>query len=370
MRETRDRAHGARRPRPVDRRRRHRSHAGGGRQADVAWTKERNVKHGDDDGTCRSGRSCSSDRPRDRGCSEIRRPMVLRGLIYQLTGDPELLDLETKSFLVGFFEGRFPATDAGTAFLREGRRLLKAYRDDGAGEVDIGPKTGSDQPAPGVRRSDPRGGRRPLRRGARARPLGARARWKREADPKAREAFTVTIVGAGMGGLNAAVHLNRAGIPYTVSRRTTASAALGTRTAIPARASTRRAAAYTHLFGVDFGYPNPFLPAGREHPLFRLGRRQFRPARRHPVQHRSPSMTWDEAAGEWDLRCAVPTARSAHRSRAVITGVGFLNRPQLPEIHGKDRSRAIAGTPRAGPRTLISPASASPSSAPARPATK
>src|ERR1700743_1725251 len=68
-------------------------------------------------------------------------PMVLRGLIYQLTGDPELLNLETKSFLAGFYEGRIPATSDGVAFLqKKAADFLKSYRDSGAGEISIGPK--------------------------------------------------------------------------------------------------------------------------------------------------------------------------------------------------------------------------------------
>ena len=35
-------------------------------------------------------------------------------------------------------------------------------------------------------------------------------------DPEALQNFSVTIIGAGMGGLNAALMLGRAGIPYTV----------------------------------------------------------------------------------------------------------------------------------------------------------
>ena len=40
--------------------------------------------------------------------------------------------------------------------------------------------------------------------------------WKDGADLSARQGFSVTVIGAGMGGLNAALQLKRAGIPFTV----------------------------------------------------------------------------------------------------------------------------------------------------------
>src|SRR5687768_7759473 len=68
-------------------------------------------------------------------------PMVLRGLVYQLTGDPELRQLEVKRYMTGFYEGRFPAHEEGVAMLRrKAADFLKSYRDSGAGPIDIGPR--------------------------------------------------------------------------------------------------------------------------------------------------------------------------------------------------------------------------------------
>jgi 4-hydroxyacetophenone monooxygenase len=39
--------------------------------------------------------------------------------------------------------------------------------------------------------------------------------WSREPTQR-REDFSVTVIGAGMGGLNAAIQLKRAGIPFTI----------------------------------------------------------------------------------------------------------------------------------------------------------
>ena len=67
-------------------------------------------------------------------------PMVLRGLIYQLTGDPEVAATGVKTVLAGYFDVAAPATEADVALLRrKGVAFLKAYRDSGAGDIDSGP---------------------------------------------------------------------------------------------------------------------------------------------------------------------------------------------------------------------------------------
>src|SRR6201996_6811633 len=66
-------------------------------------------------------------------------PMVLRGLLYQLTGDPEVAATRVKTVLAGYFDVAAPATEADVALLRQkGAAFLKAYRDGGAGDIDIG----------------------------------------------------------------------------------------------------------------------------------------------------------------------------------------------------------------------------------------
>src|SRR4051812_48978124 len=68
-------------------------------------------------------------------------PMVLRGLLYQLTGDEEIAATTTRSMVAGFGEATIVATDAEVALLqRKAAEFLKAYRDAGAGDIAIGPE--------------------------------------------------------------------------------------------------------------------------------------------------------------------------------------------------------------------------------------
>src|ERR1700729_1186098 len=68
-------------------------------------------------------------------------PMVLRGVLYQLTGDSEVAATGVKTVLAGYFDVPAPATEADVALLRrKGVEFLKAYRDSGAGSIAIGPR--------------------------------------------------------------------------------------------------------------------------------------------------------------------------------------------------------------------------------------
>lgn len=48
------------------------------------------------------------------------------------------------------------------------------------------------------------------------------------------------------------------------------------------------------------------------------------------------ALTWDEAAGEWQIDIEGPDEARTIRSRAVITSVGFLSRPNIPNIPGAE----------------------------------
>ena len=67
-------------------------------------------------------------------------PMMLRGLLYQLTGDADVAAIEVKPVLRGYYELAAPVHAEDVASLRrKAADFLKSYRDAGAGPIDIGP---------------------------------------------------------------------------------------------------------------------------------------------------------------------------------------------------------------------------------------
>src|SRR3954453_21099133 len=66
-------------------------------------------------------------------------PMVLRGLLYQLTGDPEVAATSVKKVLAGYFDVAVPAREGNVALPRcKGATFLNAIRDSGPVSIVFG----------------------------------------------------------------------------------------------------------------------------------------------------------------------------------------------------------------------------------------
>jgi hypothetical protein len=162
--------------------------------------------------------------------------MALRGLLYQLTGDEELKQVGLKKVLGGYLERNVLATDEDVAMVRrKAADFLKAYRDSGAGPIDIGPLDRLPTSL-GLMRGEtiPEESLGLYIEETALDPWARTPQWRATPDPKRLENFHVVIVGAGMGGLVSALHCKRAGIPYTVIEKN-AGVGASIRPAVPTR---------------------------------------------------------------------------------------------------------------------------------------
>lgn len=265
-------------------------------------------------------------------------PMVLRGLLYQLTGDPELAAIETKIVQAGYADLVAPASEADVALLRaKGAAFLKAYRDSGAGAIDIGPRDRLATSLGLLLGQTMEGENLQHHLEELALDPAARAlRWRETPDPARLKDFTVTVIGAGMGGLNAALQLRAAGFPFTVIEKNTGVGGTWYENRYPGARVDTVSRSYTHIFGVDFPYPNPFCDWRENVKYFDWVADEFDLRKHIQFQTEVKALTWDEAAGEWQIDLVGPDGPRTIRSRAVITAVGFLSRLNMPEIPGMD----------------------------------
>ncbi|HEY9416890.1 MAG TPA: hypothetical protein VIQ30_19205, partial [Pseudonocardia sp.] len=68
-------------------------------------------------------------------------PMVLRGLLHQLTGDDSVAAIDVDTVVFGFMETFTVADKQDRELLcAKAAAFLKSYRDQGAGDLDIGPR--------------------------------------------------------------------------------------------------------------------------------------------------------------------------------------------------------------------------------------
>ncbi len=265
-------------------------------------------------------------------------PMVLRGLLYQLTGDAEVAATSVKMVMAGYFDVPTPATEADVALLRrKGADFLKAYRDSGAGDIAVGPQdrlaTSLGLMLGRTMEGDD------LRHHVEELALDPSVRslhWKAQPDPERLKDFTVTIIGAGMGGLNAALQLRKAGFPFTVLEKNKGVGGTWWENRYPGARVDTPSRSYTHLFGVDFPYPNPFCEWRENVKYFDWVADNFDLRQHIQFETEVKSLTWDDSAGEWVIDLVDPNGARTIRSRAVITAVGFLNRPNIAQFPGAE----------------------------------
>jgi 4-hydroxyacetophenone monooxygenase len=265
-------------------------------------------------------------------------PMVLRGLLYQLTGDESIGSTAIGTATAGYFEFK-TLTDPSDAVLLQAKaaELLKAYRDGGAGEIDSGP-TGRLQRSLGLcAGEDIRDSEFEMWLETLALDPWARGHtWSTQPEAEKLNGFSVAVIGAGMGGLNVAVQLKHSGIPFTVLEKNSEVGGTWFENRYPGARVDSPSRTYTHTYGVDFPFPNPFSPQSENEKYFNWVADSF--GIRGDIQFDTEvtSCIWDEEDSTWEIRAEHPDGSRTLKVNAVISCVGFLARPNVPQVEGVD----------------------------------
>jgi 4-hydroxyacetophenone monooxygenase len=265
-------------------------------------------------------------------------PMALRGLIYQLTGDESIANIEVTTTVVGFTETQKVAKLSDVALLQsKGAEFLKSYRSQGAGEISIGPAERLNRSLSLANGIDiPPSEFEFWRESLALDPWVRGLVWQEQPSAQDLEKFSVMVVGAGMGGLNAAVQLKHAGIPYVVLEKNTGVGGTWFENRYPGCRVDTMSRAYTHTYGVEFEIPNPYCEQSVNEKYFNWVADHFDIRKDIQFETEVISMIWDEAAKIWEITAVGPAGRRVYRANAVISSVGLLIRPSIPKIDGAD----------------------------------
>ncbi len=291
-------------------------------------------------------------------------PMVLRGLLYQLTGDDELLDVELGCMVIGGQREVFYVKDPEHAarIRAAAARYLRSHRDGGGGKTPIGPterlhRSLSLTAGVEVERAEMQQWLEELAIDPWARGLA----WPANTPPPGACEFRVVVIGAGMGGLNCAVHLKRAGIPFTVLEKNSNVGGTWHENRYPGARVDSPSRTYSHLFGVDFVYRHPYSPQVENENYFNWVADTF--GVREDIEFRTEvrSVIWDDSDQLWEIAADSPGGPRLWRANAVISSVGFLSRPNIPKLQGIEdfrgecfhTARWPAGTELTGKRVAV-----------------
>ena len=270
-------------------------------------------------------------------------PMVLRGLLYQLTGDEEILSIEAAPIgEAGAYSAAggimMVASESDVQKLHaKAAAFLKAYRDAGAEELDLGPPerlfesmalTAGDE--------IPEAEREMWLEQTALDPWVRGIDWNEVPPAEKRQDFLVGIIGSGMSGLDAAVLLERAGIPFVMLEKNEEVGGTWYENRYPGARVDSPSRSYTHLFGVDFPYPFNFCPRDENLKYMQWVADHFGVREKTSFNTEVKEAIWDEAEQVWNVSAETPSGSRSWKFNAVISCVGFLSRPKLPEIEGME----------------------------------
>ncbi|HYM14707.1 MAG TPA: NAD(P)/FAD-dependent oxidoreductase [Dehalococcoidia bacterium] len=154
-------------------------------------------------------------------------------------------------------------------------------------------------------------------------------------DPKTR--FSVAIIGAGMSGILAGIRLKQAGVPFVIFEKNDDVGGTWLENTYPGARVDVPNAFYSYSFAQRTDWPKHFSTQEVLLEYFRDCAREY--GVREHVRFRTEvaSMAFNEARGAWALRLrAADGAEETVEAQAVISAVGQLNRPKLPEIAGRE----------------------------------
>jgi 4-hydroxyacetophenone monooxygenase len=158
--------------------------------------------------------------------------------------------------------------------------------------------------------------------------------WGDEIPDDVKARADVVVIGCGMAGILAGIRLTQAGLPFTIVDKNDGPGGTWWENRYPGARVDTGSHQYCYSFEPsdhwsEFFSRQPELQAYVEDT-----------ARRHDVlshvrfDTEVTAARWDDDAGTWTVEVTGPSGHDTMTARAVISAVGQLNRPKLPDIEG------------------------------------
>jgi 4-hydroxyacetophenone monooxygenase len=167
-------------------------------------------------------------------------------------------------------------------------------------------------------------------------------RWSREIPAGTREKFHVLVIGAGMSGLLQALRLKEAGIPFTVVEKNDSVGGTWYENQYPGC----RVDIANHFYSYSFEpYPWSEYFSRRDELLEYF--RHF--VKRHGLEDyiryntEVTAARFDEKSSTWDVDLKSNSGGAPRKMRvnAIVSAVGQLNRPRIPDISGREKFKGV-----------------------------
>ncbi len=150
--------------------------------------------------------------------------------------------------------------------------------------------------------------------------------------------FSVAIIGAGMSGILAAIRLRQAGVPFVILEKNADVGGTWLENTYPGARVDVANAFYSYSFAQKLDWPSHYSSQPVLLDYFRACTDEYGIRGRIRFGTEVEAATFDERRLTWSLRLRTADGGTeALEAQAVISAVGQLNRPLMPDIPGMDR---------------------------------
>lgn len=161
--------------------------------------------------------------------------------------------------------------------------------------------------------------------------------WRREPSRQALEDFHVVVIGAGMSGLCAGIRLREAGIGFIIIEKNQAVGGTWLENTYPGCGVDTPNHFYCYSFRPKHDWSHFFAKRPEIWQYFEDTADAYRLREHIRFSTEVTRLEFDQEAWQWRVSLRDDQgAQTTLTANAVITAVGILNRPKLPDIPGRD----------------------------------
>ncbi|MBY0275604.1 NAD(P)/FAD-dependent oxidoreductase [Candidatus Binatia bacterium] len=158
--------------------------------------------------------------------------------------------------------------------------------------------------------------------------------------PETRARCLVAVIGAGMSGILTAIKLEQAGVPYVVLEKNDAVGGTWHENAYPGCRVDVANHFYCYSFAPNPGWSEFFSRRDEIKDYFERCTREFGVHDKIRFRTEVVSARWDDVRAVWTICTRDADGRDAtFEANAIVSAVGQLNRPKIPEIAGLETFR-------------------------------
>ena len=161
--------------------------------------------------------------------------------------------------------------------------------------------------------------------------------WRKRPDPATLSATEVVIIGAGMSGLYAAIQLQQAGIPFLILEKNTAVGGTWYENVYPGCGVDTPNHFYSYAFEPNHDWSHFFAKRDELWTYFERVADKYELRQHIRLGTEVTEARYDEHEGLWRITAQDTRGnREDHSARVLVSAVGVLNRPKMPDIAGAD----------------------------------